>query len=143
MIEPGTDIEALITEYAAAVLAKDPKRLAALYAPDVRVFDAWGVWSFDGRDAWGRNLQDWLGSLGEERVSVRFDDVRLAQHTETASVSAFVTYSALDAAGRTIRSMQNRLSWFLTKVAGKWVVAHEHTSAPIGFEDQKAILRRD
>jgi ketosteroid isomerase-like protein len=129
--------------YAAAVLAKEPTRLAELYAPDVRVFDAWGVWSFDNRDAWNRNLEDWLGSLGNEGVQVQFDDVRVAEHAETRSLSAIVTYSAVDAAGHVVRSMQNRLSWFLTKVAGRWVISHEHTSAPISFENQKAILRRE
>src|ERR1700742_4013304 len=92
--------EALMMEYAAAVEAKDPSRLAALYAPDVRVFDAWGVWSFEGREAWGRNLQDWLGALGEEGVLVRFDDVRLALAANMGWVSAIVTYSGTDAAGR-------------------------------------------
>jgi ketosteroid isomerase-like protein len=143
MIEGGAAIEAVTAEYAAAVLAKEPARLAALYAPDVRVFDAWGVWSYDDRDAWGRNLEDWLGSLGNEGVQVQFDDVCLVQRAETSSFSAIVTYSAVDAAGNVVRSMQNRLSWFLTKIGGRWVVAHEHTSAPIGFDNQKAILRRD
>ena len=38
--------------------------------------------------------------------------------------------------------MQNRLTWAL-RVSGHVLrIAHEHTSAPIGFEDQKAILQR-
>jgi uncharacterized protein (TIGR02246 family) len=143
MNEGATDIQAMIDEYAAAVLAKAPSRLTALYAPDVRVFDTWGVWSFDGRKAWGRNLQDWLGSLGEETVEVQFGDVSLARYGETASVNAVVKYRAVDTAGHVIRSMQNRLSWFLTKADGRWFIAHEHTSAPISPENLKAILQRD
>ena len=142
MVEVDGEIEAVMAEYAAGVLAKAPSRVAALYAPDVRVFDAWGVWSYDDREAWGRNLQEWLGSLGDERAQVRFDDVRIVQHAGAGSVSAIVTYSAVDAAGDVVRSMQNRLSWFLTKTDGRWVVVHEHTSAPIDFESQKAMLRR-
>jgi uncharacterized protein (TIGR02246 family) len=143
MAEADADIRALTAEYAAAVLAKAPERLAAIYAPDVRVFDTWAVWSYEGRDAWGRSLRDWLGALEDESVRVRFDDVRVVQTAESGSLSAFVTYSAFDAAGHVVRSMQNRLSWFLTKLGDRWVVAHEHTSAPIGFEHQKAILHRD
>jgi len=143
MSEASADIEALMTEYAAAVLAKAPSRLAAIYAPSVRVFDTWGVWSYDDRDAWSRSLHDWLGSLGDESVQVRFDDARVAQYAETGSISAFVTYSAVNADGDVIRSMQNRLSWFLTKNDGRWLVAHEHTSTPINFENQKAILHRE
>lgn len=143
MTEAGADIEAVMAEYAAAILAKDPARVVALYAPDVRVFDTWGVWSYDGRDAWARSVEAWLGSLGDESVRVRFDDVRIIRHAEIGWVSAIGSYSAVDAAGTVLRSMQNRLSWVLTKIGGKWAVAHEHSSAPIGFENQKAILRRE
>jgi uncharacterized protein (TIGR02246 family) len=143
MIDAGAGIEAVMAEYAAAILAKAPARVAALYAPDTRVFDAWGVWSYDGRDVWARNLDAWLGSLGSEGVRVQFDDLRLMENAEIGSVSAIVTYSAVDAAGNILHSMQNRLSWILTKIGGRWVVAHEHTSAPTDFESQKAILRRE
>ncbi|HEY1928998.1 MAG TPA: SgcJ/EcaC family oxidoreductase [Caulobacteraceae bacterium] len=142
MVEVDGEIEAVMAEYASGVLAKAPSRVAALYAPDVRVFDAWGVWNYDDREAWSRNLQEWLGSLGDERVQVGLDDVRIVQSAEAGSVSAIVTYSAVDAAGDVVRSMQNRLSWFLTKTDGRWVIVHEHTSAPIDFESQKAMLRR-
>ena len=142
-MDAGAEIEALMAEYAACVLAKAPERLAALYAADVRVFDAWDVWSFEGRDGWARSLGDWLGSLGEARVQVTFDGVQIAHLAETGMASAFVTYSAADASGRIIRSLTNRLSWFVARRDGRWVVVHEHGSAPIGFADMKAILRRE
>ena len=106
------------------------------------MFDTWGVWSFEDRNAWNVALQDWLGSLGTETVEVEFDEVRGAQQGEMAWVSAIVTYSARDADGEVTQSMQNRLSWSLVKTASRWLIAHEHTSAPIGFGDQKAILTR-
>jgi uncharacterized protein (TIGR02246 family) len=142
VIEAGADIESVIAEYAAAVLAKEPARVAALYAPDVRVFDTWGVWSYDDRDAWGRTLEQWLGSLGNERVQVQFNDVCLVKHQQIGSVSAMVTYSAVDVDGNVVRSLENRLSWFLTKIGGRWLVAHEHTSVPVSFESKTALLRR-
>ena len=142
-IEPNAAIEAVMADYAAAVLAKEPTRLALLYAPDVRVFEAFGVWSFEGRQAWTRNLEDWLGSIGNECVQAQFHDVRIVAHAEMGWLSAVVTYSALDAAGHVLRSMQNRLSWLLTKNGERWVIAHEHTSVPVDFESKKAILRRD
>ena len=75
-------------------------------------------------------------------MRVDFDDVRVTQYAETGSLSAIVTYSAMGPAGQVLRSMQNRLSWFLTKAAGRWVIAHEHTSVPISSENLKAIMRR-
>jgi hypothetical protein len=38
--------------------------------------------------------------------------------------------------------MHNRLSWVLRTSGHVLRIAHEHTSAPIGFEDMKAILKR-
>jgi hypothetical protein len=38
--------------------------------------------------------------------------------------------------------MQNRLSWVLKTGGHVRRIVHEHTSAPMGFEDMKAILQR-
>ena len=41
--------------YASAVAAKDRATLMQLYDPNVRVFDAWECWSYEGAAAWGRS----------------------------------------------------------------------------------------
>ena len=132
----------LMAEYAAAVLAKAPRRLEALYRQDARVFDAWGVWSFEGRESWGRNLREWLGSLDNERAEVSFEDVRCELGPAIGWLSATVIYAAVDPSGRPLRSMENRLSWVLALADDGWAIAHEHTSAPIDFTTQKAMLKR-
>lgn len=134
-------IKTLTARYAEAVLAKDAATLAALYATDVQVFDAWDVWSFD-RDGWVESLQNWLGSLGDETVRVEFEDVRGSEQADIGWLSATVIYTALDATGRPLRSLEDRLSWVLTKEDDRWVITHAHTSAPIDFSTQKAMLKR-
>jgi hypothetical protein len=39
--------------------------------------------------------------------------------------------------------MQNRMSWGLKTSGHVLRIFHEHTSAPVGFEDMKAILVRE
>ena len=39
--------------------------------------------------------------------------------------------------------MQNRISWVLRTSGHVLRIVHEHTSAPIGFTDMKAMLQRD
>jgi len=73
---------------------------------------------------------------------VRFDDVRTSEGRESAVVSAIVTYAGVSAAGVHLRAMQNRLTWGLKTSGHVLRIVHEHTSVPIGFEDQKAILLR-
>jgi hypothetical protein len=59
-----------------------------------------------------------------------------------ASMSAFATYAAFSAEGQELRAMQNRISWVLRSRGHVLRIVHEHTSAPIGFEDAKAMLKR-
>ena len=142
MTELDKSIARVLESYKAAVYAKDVDAFMRLYDPGVRVFDAWGVWFYEGSDAWRRAVEGWFTSLGAERVKVTFDAVKTSEGRESAVVSAVVTYAGVSAQGEELRSMQNRLTWAL-RVSGHVLrIAHEHTSAPIGFEDQKAILQR-
>jgi ketosteroid isomerase-like protein len=132
-----------IDTYKSAVLAKNVETLMHVYDPEVRVFDAWGKWSYEGADAWRVAVEGWLSSLGDETVRVVFDDVKIVSGQGFASASAIVTYASISAQGQELRAMQNRISWVLEMSGHVLRVIHEHTSAPIGFEDSKAILKRE
>jgi uncharacterized protein (TIGR02246 family) len=136
-------MEELLNAYANAVRAKDVDAFVGLYADDVRNFDLWNEWSYDGKDALRGMVAEWFGSLpDDEVVSVRFDDVRTQSGSDVAAVSAFTTFAAVGSDGTELRSMNNRLTWVLRKDAdGAWKIAHEHTSAPAGAEG-KVQLRR-
>jgi uncharacterized protein (TIGR02246 family) len=136
-------MDEMLAAYAAAVRAKDVDAFVGLYADDVRNFDLWSEWSYDGKDALRGMVAEWFGSLpDDEIVSVEFDDVRAQSGTDVAAVSAFTTFAAVSPDGTELRSMNNRLTWVLRKDAdGAWKIAHEHTSAPAGDEG-KVQLRR-
>jgi len=136
------EVHRVIGSYAAAVHARDVEAFMRLYSPTVRVFDAWGVWLYEGAPSWRIAVEGWFASLGSERVKVSFSELQsTAEHT-VAVVSAIVTYAAESAQGEPLRSMQNRITWVLRESGHVFRIAHEHTSAPIGFEDSKAILTR-
>ena len=143
MSDTPKEIAQILESYRSAVYAKDADALIRLYDPGARVFDAWGVWSYEGAAAWQRAVEGWFTSLGTERVKVTFDDVRTSAGPEFAIVSAFVTYAGFSAQGEALRAMQNRLSWGLRKSGHVFRIVHEHTSAPLGFEDSKALLSRE
>lgn len=136
-------ITRVLETYKAAVLAKDVEAFMRLYDPDIRVFDAWGVWSYEGSAAWRVAVEGWLGSLGLENVKVSFDDVQTTAGRELTLISAIVNYASVSARGEPLRAMQNRITWALRLTGHVWRIVHEHTSAPIGFNDSKAILQRD
>ncbi|HVZ39681.1 MAG TPA: nuclear transport factor 2 family protein [Candidatus Kapabacteria bacterium] len=135
-------IAQVLESYRLAVYEKSVAALMQLYDPDVRVFDMWGVWSYEGAEAWRSAVDGWFTSLGTERVVVTFDDVSSIGEGECAAVSAIVTYTGVSADGEELRAMQNRLSWVLRTSGGVLGIVHEHTSAPVGFADMKAILQR-
>ncbi|WP_201495294.1 YybH family protein [Rubrivivax sp. A210] len=140
------DIDKAITRvldtYKSSVRAKDAGTLMKLYDPKVRVFDTWGIWSYEGAASWQSAVESWFTSLGTETVNVHFEDVQVVASEGFASLSAIVTYSAVSAQGEQLRAMQNRLTWVLKSTGHVLRIVHEHTSAPVGFEDAKAILSR-
>ena len=99
--------------------------------------------SHDGAAAWQIAVEGWFASLGSERVKVTFDEVQTSVGRDSAIVSAIVTYAGISDRGEPLRAMQNRLTWGLRTIGHVLRIVHEHTSAPIGFSDSKAILHRD
>ena len=142
MSDIDKSIDRVLETYKSTVHAKDVGAFMRLYDPKVRVFDAWGIWSYEGAASWQMAVESWFTSLGSERVKVSFDDVQATGNSDFAVVSAIVTYAGLSAQGEQLRSMQNRLSWGLKTSGHVLRIVHEHTSAPVGFEDMKAILQR-
>ena len=142
MSDSEKQVLAALETYKSAVLAKNAETLMHLYAPEARVFDAWGTWSYEGAAAWRVAVEGWFASLGSELCRVTFDEVQIVDGSGFAAMSAIVTYAATSAQGQEIRAMQNRISWLLKTSGHVLRIVHEHTSAPIGFEDAKAILER-
>ena len=135
-------IRALDT-YRSAVLAKNAETFMHLYDPEARIFDTWGTWSYDGAAAWRVAVEGWFSSLGNDSVRVTFEDVKIMGEKGFASMSAIVTYAGISSQGEELRAMQNRISWVLKSSGHILRIVHEHTSAPVGFEDAKAILKRE
>lgn len=142
MSEIDAPVARVIEAYKAAVATRDIDAFMRLYDPAARVFDAWGVWSYEGGPAWQVAVEGWFASHPTDRFTVTFEDVRSTSTPAFASVSATVTYAVVSAQGEQVHSMQNRLTWALKTSGHVPRIVHEHTSAPIGFEDQKAILQR-
>jgi ketosteroid isomerase-like protein len=135
-------MQEMLDAYAVAVRAKDVDAFLGLYADDVRTFDLWERWSYDGPEAWRGMVTEWFGSLGDDLVAVEFDEVRSEVGHDVAAVSAFTTYRRLSPAGEELRSMNNRLTWVLRKAGdGSWKIVHEHTSAPAGDEGRVQLRR--
>jgi len=142
MSEPEKQVLRALETYKSAVLAKDAEKFMQLYDAGVRVFDTWGVWSYEGADAWRVAVEGWFSSLGSETVRVTFEDLKIVAEPNFAAVSGFARYAAVSAQGEELRAMQNRFTWVLRPRGHVLRVILEHTSTPIGFDDTKALFSR-
>jgi ketosteroid isomerase-like protein len=132
----------LLDDYKAAVFAKDLDSFIALYDEDVRVFDMWGAWSYNGIESWRQMAARWFGSLGTERVVVDFSDPQGIVAEDLPVVHTFVTYKAVTADGVDVHSLDNRLTAILRPHGDGWKIVHEHTSSPLDVETAKVMFNR-
>jgi ketosteroid isomerase-like protein len=135
--------ESILARYTAAVFAKDVDGLLALYSTDVRIFDTWNVWCYEGADAWRRVVEDWFNSLGDETVRVSFEDALTYDRGALAVVCAVARYAGVSASGQELRWLQNRVTFVLDRTDEGWVIMHEHSSAPANFNSKQVALRRE
>jgi len=130
----------ILDSYRTAVLARDADAFAALYDDDVHVFDMWGTWSLRGIEAWRDMAAGWFASLGTDRVLVGVSETSSTMSGDLAIGHAVLTFTAVSAEGRELRSLSNRITMALRRTGESWKVIHEHTSAPIDHQSTKAIL---
>jgi ketosteroid isomerase-like protein len=142
MIDIADAVEKIQQRYIAAVAGRNVKALVQLYDPKVRVFDAWGIWEYVGTEAWQIAIEGWFASQPVDKLQVSFNGSTVLGTMDLATMTAIVTYASIAPGGTESQSMQNRMTWTLKTAGHNLRIIHEHTSAPIGFEDMKAILKR-
>ena len=134
--------ESLFETYKNAVFQKDIEAFASVFDENVRIFDMWEQWAYEGLSAWREMAKGWFSSLGTDRDVVTFDDVQTEITGEMAVMTAIVKFTAVSEGGETLRYLQNRMTWVARKKGEVWKIIHQHTSSPIDFETMKAILKR-
>lgn len=127
-------IQDFFTIYKRSAWDKDAKSMIELYDDNVLVFDMWQHGYQAGLKEWSAAIEEWLGSLGAERVNVLFEMVDVHESGGLGWASAVVRYEAVTADNSILRSMKNRITLGLIKKEGRWKVMHQHTSAPIDDE---------
>ena len=139
VIQTSDPVSHALAQYKAAVYAKDVNAFVSLYEDDVHVFDMWNQWELRGIDAWRSMAEGWFGSLATEHVVVSFNDVVSTVGADLALGHATVTYTAVSAEGKELRSLDNRMTIALRRTSGAWKIFHEHTSGPIEHTSLKGM----
>jgi len=134
------EIEDFFKIYQNAAWNKDTTAMMNLYAEQAVIFDMWDRGYISNRPEWTKNIEQWFGSLGEEKVKVEFEMVKIDQSDKVGFASALIKFQAISSEGAVLRSMRNRLTLGFLKFEDEWKVMHQHTSAPISSNGLSAIL---
>jgi ketosteroid isomerase-like protein len=134
------EIEDFFKIYQDAAWNKNPEAMINLYNKDALIFDMWDQGYISNTKEWNNSINDWLGSLGEEKVKVEFEMIKIHHSGNVGFATALIMYQAISSEGAVLRSMKNRITLGFSKIGDKWKVTHQHTSAPISSDDLSAIL---
>jgi ketosteroid isomerase-like protein len=134
------EIEDFFKIYQNAAWNKNPEAMINLYNKDALIFDMWDQGYISNTTEWNKSINDWLGSLGEEKVKVEFELINIQQSGNVGFACALIIFQALSADGTVLRGMKNRITLGFSKKEEGWKVTHQHTSAPISSDDLTAIL---
>ena len=131
-------IRGLIEDWAKAARASDIDGIMAVYAPDIRSFDAIAQLQFKGADAYRKH---WEACIAMCPGPMIFEIHDLA--IEAGDEVAFGHY--LLKCGATGEDGKEQTGWTRGTVcwrkrSGTWMVAHEHFSVPFDMESGKALL---
>jgi ketosteroid isomerase-like protein len=119
---------------------KDATTMISLYDEHAVIFDMWDQGYISDASEWRKSIQDWLGSLGEEKVKVEFDMVMAHQSGNIGFATALILFQAISSDGAVLRSMKNRITLGCSKFEDGWKIIHQHISAPISSNGLTAIL---
>ena len=126
--------------YQNAAWKKDTAAMINLYDDQVEVFDMWDHGYIADAATWKSIIVDWLCSLGDEKVKVTFERVKIQQSDAVGFASALIQFQAISKEGDVVRSMKNRITLGFIKSETGWKVNHQHTSAPISSNGLTAVL---
>ncbi|GAB3235447.1 nuclear transport factor 2 family protein [Algoriphagus aestuariicola] len=134
------EIEDFFKIYQKSAWDKDASAMIDLYDEHALIFDMWDQGYVSNPSEWRKIITDWLGTLGEEKVKVEFEMVKIHQSGNVGFASALIQFQAISGDGTVLRSMRNRISLGFSKIEDGWKVIHQHTSAPISSDGLTALL---
>ena len=134
------EIEDFFEDYKNAVWQKDATMLLKLYDNEVVSFDMWDIGYYKTLNEWTPEIENWLSSLGEEKVKVDFEMIKVFKSDINGFASGLIKFQAINTQGAVLRKMKNRITVGFSRFEGGWKVIHQHVSAPVTSENLTAIL---
>ncbi|MGO4573419.1 YybH family protein [Microvirga sp. 2TAF3] len=137
-VRPEDEVRDLIDRWIKAVRAQDIDGIASHYAPDILAFDAVSQLQFKGVEAYRKHWEACL-AMCDGLMIFEIRDLAITASGDVAFAHC------LNRCGGTAANGEEKASWMrmtsgYRKIDGKWMVVHEHFSAPFDMETGKALF---
>jgi uncharacterized protein (TIGR02246 family) len=132
------EIRGLIDDWASAARAKDLDAIFAHYASDILAFDAIAQLQFKGTEAYRKHWEACMAMCPGQMI-FEVHDLTITARDDVA----FCHY--LSRCGGTGPDGEEKVGWMratagLRQRGGRWLIVHEHFSAPFDPSSGKALL---
>lgn len=134
-----SEIRSRIEDWRLAFLARDVDRIMSLYSPDVLAFDAILKLQFKGREEYRRHWEACLSMCPGGTIMFDIHDFQAQAADDLAFAHYLCTCGGTNDKGE-MQSGWMRVTLCLRRVAGQWLVVHEHYSVPFDPVNGKAMV---
>jgi ketosteroid isomerase-like protein len=127
-MKEDSSVRERIETLAQAIRDKDVDTLMTHYAPDVVVYDVLPPLAVQGAAAYRKNFERWFASM-EGPIDYEMNDLRLSMG-ESHACCHFMSHVKGKTKNGEPADYWVRVTTFLQKANGQWLVGHEHVSMP-------------
>jgi uncharacterized protein (TIGR02246 family) len=131
-------LRARLDEWAKATRAKDIDAIMSYHAPDVRSFDCHSQLQLKGTEAYRKHLEACLPCIQGPMI-FEIHDLDITAQDDLAFGHYLARCGGTGADGRE-HIVWLRATVCLRRMSGKWMILHDHLSAPFDPESGKAML---
>ncbi|OIN56827.1 YybH family protein [Arsenicibacter rosenii] len=138
---PNEEIDRIVKAQESAVRLKDIDGAMKHYSPDVVSFDVVSTLQKRGIKTCRERLESWLAQFPEP-FSYHIETLSITADEEVAFCHSF-NHVLGDLANGNRIDMRWRATTCFSRMNGKWLITHEHSSVPFDPETGMAIIKGD
>lgn len=128
-----------LASWTEAVEAKDIERISAIYAPEIRSFDAILKLQFRGIETYKAHWEDCMSHCGGGPSIFRMAQLEVEANADLAFSHALIQCGGTNEQGE-VQGCWMRTTQCWRKLDGQWRVVHEHFSVPFDMVSNEALF---
>jgi ketosteroid isomerase-like protein len=127
-----------LDNFAKAFRTRDMNLMMSLYAPAMVSFDIVPPLQDVGSDTYKKVWEKAFASF-RGPIDIEMRDLNITTGDDVAFSHGLLRIHATKSNGQKIDYWE-RITFCFSKVAGKWLIVHEHVSVPVNLENGRAVL---